>query len=141
MKSSLIIILIFLFFAKSQDSKDEKYQINTFIQENGIWDVLCEIKRYFGPDICIEVWKNFTQSPHCEEVVKVYITNEVVLLNEQKEEYLDKSELNTFLEERNYLTILKKALQKDSKVKDKSKIKIYLFLFLIFLFIIFLVLS
>ena len=59
MKSSLIIILIFLFFAKSQDSQDERYQINIFIkyiQENGIWDVLCEIKRYFGPDICIEVY-------------------------------------------------------------------------------------
>ena len=83
----------------------------------------------------------YTQSPHCEEVVKVYITNEAVLLNREKEQYLDKSELNAFLEERNYLNILKKALQKESKVKDKSKIKIYLFLFLIFLFIIFLVLS
>ena len=40
-----------------------------------------------------------------KEVVRVYISNERLLLNGK---YLNKSELDSFLEEKNYVTILKK---------------------------------
>ena len=63
MKSSKIILfIILLIFTKSQDTLRQNYSIKTFInylQENGIWEVLYQVKIYFGTVITIEVCQEY----------------------------------------------------------------------------------
>ena len=109
MKSSFILILTLLFFAKIQDTIAQSYAINPFIQfiqNNGIWEVLTEIKKYFGTDVAIEVCVDFLESPHCDEVVKVYIIDNKANV---RPDYLDRTELMAFLKKNGYLIILKTA--------------------------------
>ena len=46
-----------------------------YLQENGIYDLLAEIKLYLGEDVTIMLCKTFVETIHCEEVVRIYITN------------------------------------------------------------------
>ena len=46
-----------------------------FMQEKGYYDIIVEVKLYFGKDIAIEICKGFVQSDDCEELVRVYIPN------------------------------------------------------------------
>ena len=55
---------------------------------------------HFGTDVAIVLCKDYTQSPHCEEVVREYISNGGALNGIKEEEYLNKSELYSFLEEK-----------------------------------------
>ena len=81
--------------------------------------------------------------PHCEEVVRVYISDGGVLNGIKEKEYLNKSELYSFLEEKNYLTILKKV--QNSKINDKSEMNSTIYFILVLILslslIIFLLLS
>ena len=52
------------------------YSINSlldYLQEKGLYDIIKEIKIYFGDDIAIDVCKSFVETVHCEEVVRNYI--------------------------------------------------------------------
>ena len=109
MNSSLIIILTLLLFAKSLNTTSISYFISTFInylQNNGIWEILVEIKKYYGTDVAIELCKEFAKSPHCEEVVRVYIYAPKVPITRSGTRNSDTSELMEFLEEKGYLKIL-----------------------------------
>ena len=110
MKLSLIVILLnFLFIVKGQDYTAEKYTINPFInylQENNYWEILVQVSIYFGNDVSIEICKAFVPSPHCEEVVRVYISPAYTRNKREGEYYLEIKELPNFLEEKNYSNIL-----------------------------------
>ena len=138
MKSSKIILFItLLIFTKSQDTLRQNYSIDTFIdylQKSGIWEVLFQVKIYFGTTIAIEVCKEYVKSPHCEEVIQVYMVN-----SESEPEpdnransrraffYYDRSELMPFLEKHHYLEILTKTipLSKAQRIKFKLISKEY----------------
>ena len=72
MKALCILLLSLLIVS---DAKTD-YSIDTFIkflQENGYYDILMQIKLYYGDDIAISLCKNFIKSEHCELLVRVYI--------------------------------------------------------------------
>ena len=52
------------------------YSIDSFItqlENNGYYDIIVEVNRYYGNDVAIEMCKSLTQSFSCEELVRVYI--------------------------------------------------------------------
>ena len=74
MKSLITLLLTLL--AVSNIKGD--YSINTFInflQENGIYDLLVEIKYYCGLEISISFCKELYPTNDCETVVKIYMPN------------------------------------------------------------------
>ena len=65
---SLLIVL---------DAKTD-YSIESFInylQEKGYYNLLVEIKRYYGKDVAIDVCREIIQSKDCETLIKIYIQN------------------------------------------------------------------
>ena len=53
------------------------YTINPFIiylQETGYYEVINDVKCKITTDVAIEVCKILTESPHCEEVVRIYMS-------------------------------------------------------------------
>ena len=111
MKLSLIVIILsFLFIVKGQDNTAESYQINTFIkylQDNNYWEILEQVSVHFGEDVSIEICKSFVLSPHCEEVVRVYIPPAYSRMIKEDEKY-DINELPNFLDKKQYSNILKR---------------------------------
>ena len=47
-----------------------------YLQEKGYYDLLVEIKRYYGKDVAIDVCKEIIQSTDCETIIRIYIPNE-----------------------------------------------------------------
>ena len=75
MKLSLILILCLFFIIKSIDNS--KYSINSFInylKRNEYWEPIQEIKWYYGVSPSIGFCELCFESPLCEEVVRVYMT-------------------------------------------------------------------
>lgn len=69
------IILLFALLIVTKE-RAEDYTINTFIvylQEQGYYDIIKEIKCHYGADVAINFCLELVSSPHCEEVVRVYI--------------------------------------------------------------------
>ena len=118
MKLSVIVILLnFLFIVKGQDYTAEKYTINPFInylQENNYWEILVQVSIYFGNDISIEICKSFVPSPHCEEVVRIYISPAYTRMKKENEKY-NIIELPNFLDDKQYSYILTKICKPISK--------------------------
>ena len=76
MKSSLFLIICLLFIVKNQDTTAIAYSINPYIdylQENGYWSIIREVKLNFGKTVSIEFCLELVPSPHCEETVLTYI--------------------------------------------------------------------
>ena len=70
-------ILLFILLLVTKEDWGDNFLINTFlkyIQGNGYYDVINEVKCEISTDVAIEVCKILTESPHCEEVVRVYMT-------------------------------------------------------------------
>ena len=68
------IILFLLNFIVINTKED--YSINNllnYLQDNKLYDILVEVKTYFGEDVAISLCKDFVPTNHCEDVVKVYI--------------------------------------------------------------------
>ena len=127
MKLSLILILSLLFEVKIQDITAQQYSINTFInylQDNGYWEMFFEVKNFFGVDVTVEFCNTFVPSPHCEEVVNVYLLRtgsySPMRGGGESKEYLDIDNLENFLNEKHYSDILKS--------KNKPKIRYLLLL-------------
>ena len=73
-----IILLLFLLIAANVDIIDisDDFTIDTFLnylQSFGYYKVFDEVKCKFGDDVAIELCRLFTRSPHCEEVLRVYM--------------------------------------------------------------------
>ena len=124
MKLSLIVILLsFLFIVKGQDTSAEDFSIQAFVnylQENNYWEILVQVSVYFGDDVAIEVCKSFVPSPHCEEVVRVYIQASANSKMRKEGKYNNLNEMEDLLVEKQYSNILKRIC--------KPKIKYYLLL-------------
>ena len=74
MKASftLLLILSFLLSAKA----DNTYSIDSilnFLQEKGYYDILVQVKSFYGIDVSIEICKSFIPSVDCDQIVKIYI--------------------------------------------------------------------
>ena len=72
MKSFIILFLLNFIVINTKDS----YSIDTllnYLQENKLYEILVEVKIYFGNDVAIFLCKDFVPTNHCDEVVKVYI--------------------------------------------------------------------
>ena len=118
MKSLLIIILILLFFGKSQNNNYIKYSITSFInylQNSKVWEILEEVKIFYGADVSIQLCEEYFGSPHCEEIVRVYLTRGGT---RGVAEY----DLNTFLKSNNYLIILEKNRLNQNNQKGNPNI-------------------
>ena len=64
-----------LVIATKEDSNC--YTINpfiTYLQETGYYEVINDVKCKITTDVAIEVCEILTESPHCEEVVRIYMT-------------------------------------------------------------------
>ena len=46
-----------------------------YLQEKGYYDIIVEVKRYFGKDVAIEICKGLVSSGDCEQLVRIYIPN------------------------------------------------------------------
>ena len=76
-KMKYTIILLFVLLLVTKEDLGDNYTINTFLkylQENGYYEVINEIKCEISTDVAIEFCEILTESPHCEEVVRVYMT-------------------------------------------------------------------
>ena len=74
MKCSIFILLAVL-IATQRDMGDQ-FSIGTFLdylQETGYYDLIYDIKCAFDTEIAIDFGLEYVGSPHCEEVVRVYM--------------------------------------------------------------------
>ena len=72
MKSFIILFLLNFIVINTK----VEYSINNllnYLQENSLYEILVEVKTYFGNDVAISLCKDFVPTNHCEDVVKVYI--------------------------------------------------------------------
>ena len=84
---SLLLVLVLI---TNQDLGDENnYSINNFLeylQGNGYFEVIYSVKCETTPDIAVEFCEILCESPHCEEVVRVYMRCSANRLLSDKEE-------------------------------------------------------
>ena len=72
----IIIVLLTLLIATKEEINP--YGINPFIeylQENGYYELITDVKCKITTDVAIEVCEILTESPHCEEVLRIYMTS------------------------------------------------------------------
>ena len=106
-----------------------------YLQEKGLYDIIKEIKIYFGDDIAIDVCKSFVETVHCDEVVTKYIyigpnrmprffnnsSSDIIDDDNTPEEPLNKKEKFSDIIEENY-EILFDALGQNG-IDELNKIK------------------
>ena len=74
MKYTIILLLTLVIATKENGVL---FTINPFInylQETGYYEVINDVKCQITSDVAIEVCEILTESPHCEEVVRIYMT-------------------------------------------------------------------
>ena len=76
MKSLFTLLLILATFS-SINGGYSLHELLNLLQENGIYELLVEIKRYLGIDVSISFCKELYKSNDCETIVRVYIPNGV----------------------------------------------------------------
>ena len=77
MKPLIILLLILLSIS---NSKGDNFSIDTFLnylQEKGLYDILMNIKYYFGDDVSIAFCKELIKNQNCETVIRIYISSRV----------------------------------------------------------------
>ena len=70
------LIFLFLILTTISNIKGD-YSINTFLnylQEKGLYDLLVEVKSFFGTDVSISFCKQLSKTVDCDTVVRVYIS-------------------------------------------------------------------
>ncbi len=70
----LVFIFISLFLALN---KCDDYSINAllnFLQSEGYYEIIYEIKLYFGDDVAIAFCKEIVQTEDCDIVVRIYMS-------------------------------------------------------------------
>ena len=51
------------------------YSFIEYLQEKGLYAVLQQIKLHLGNDIAIKMCNTFVETIHCEELVRIFLTN------------------------------------------------------------------
>ena len=70
---AIAVLLLIIFIVDGQST----YSIDAFLdylQENGYYEIILQVKITFGDDIAIDVCKQLVQTNDCEIVVKTYMT-------------------------------------------------------------------
>ena len=70
------LIFLFLILTTISNIKGD-YSILTFLnylQEKGLYDLLVEVKSYFGTDVSISFCKQLVQNSDCDTIIRVYIS-------------------------------------------------------------------
>ena len=107
MKAFLFLILILV----NSVHLDGSYGIEPFLDEiinNGVYDLLIDLKCDFGYSVAIEACLNFYQTNDCEQVVILYISDSYCYM---KEYHFDCTEFGLVL--KNYLKSKGISTQKD----------------------------
>ena len=81
MKDLFIILLTLIILLEVK----AEYSIDPFInymQEKGLYDIITQLKHYYGNDVAIDVCKEFVPNNDCEVLVRVYIPNATRAPNE-----------------------------------------------------------
>ena len=73
MKSLIFIFLILTTISNIKGSFSIGELLN-YLQEKGLYELLVEVKLYFGTDISISICKEMVKTYDCEEIVRIYIS-------------------------------------------------------------------
>ena len=76
MKSLAILVLSILLFNFTDSNEYSIDEILNYLQSNGLYEVLMEVKYYFGDDVAIALCKEFVQSNDCEKIIRTYIPSQ-----------------------------------------------------------------
>ena len=71
---AIAVLLLIIFIVDGQST----YSIDAFLdflQENGYYEIILQVKMTFGDDIAIDVCKQLVQTNDCEIVVRTYMTS------------------------------------------------------------------
>ena len=72
------VLLFIIFFIYEQSTYSINELIN-YLQESGYYDVIQQLKIYFGDDVAISFCLETVESDDCETVVKVYMHTKIPL--------------------------------------------------------------
>ena len=80
MKSQLAILVLSILLFNFTDSNEYSIdEILNYLQSNGLYEVLVEVKKYFGDDVAIALCKEFVRSNDCEKIIRTYISSQLKL--------------------------------------------------------------
>ena len=74
MKYTIILLLTLLIATKEDGSVFSIIPFIIYLQESGYYELITDVKCKIATDVAIEVCEILTESPHCEEVVRIYMT-------------------------------------------------------------------
>ena len=81
----LITFLLLVIFAFSGDTTYSIDALLDYLQETGVYDIIYQVKKYFGDDVAIDFCEGIVKTTHCVEVVRVYMTSSGKRLCPKKE--------------------------------------------------------
>ena len=73
MKAIVIFFILFIVNGQSSFSIDN---LLDYLQQTGYYEIIQNVKRYFGDDVAIELCQELVQTNQCETVVRIYMTND-----------------------------------------------------------------
>ena len=104
----IIIVLLALLIVANKAECEQMNSINNLLndlQKEGYYDLIYQIKCNWGDDIAIDVCRRLVDSPHSEEIIRVYMNS---CINDQKD-----INLNDFINKEENMNILLKRLSKN----------------------------
>ena len=75
MKSLAILVLSILLFNFTDSNEYSIDEALNYLQSTGLYEVLVQVKYYFGNDVAISLCKEFVLSYDCEQIIKTYISS------------------------------------------------------------------
>ena len=71
----VITFLLFIIFTFNGDSTYSIDALLDYLQESGYYEIIYQVKIYFGDDIAIDFCKEIVKTNQCEEVVRIYMSS------------------------------------------------------------------
>ena len=75
--NAIKIVLFIIFFVYEQSTYSINDLIN-YLQESGYYDVILQLKIYFGNDVAISFCQEIVESSDCERIVIVYMPSKYI---------------------------------------------------------------
>ena len=73
---TFLFALLFISFSNIKGGYSIDYVLD-YLQENGYYDIILQIKIYLGDDVAIEVCKQFIATYDCDIIVRVYMDSHI----------------------------------------------------------------
>ena len=73
---TFLFALLFISFSNIKGGYSIDYVLD-YLQENGYYDIIQQIKIYLGDDVAIEVCKQFIATYDCDIIVRVYMDSHI----------------------------------------------------------------